>query len=95
LKYWQGLGYYTRARNIYAGAVYLIETCKGIFPNTYDEILKIKGVGSYTAAAIASFAFHLPYPVIDGNVFCAVLSRPMAYMILLIRLLEKENHGSC
>jgi len=74
LKYWQGLGYYTRARNIYAGAVYLIETCKGIFPNTYDEILKIKGVGSYTAAAIASFAFHLPYPVIDGNVL-RVLSR--------------------
>lgn len=74
LKYWQGLGYYTRARNIYAGAVYLIETCKGVFPDTYDEILKIKGVGSYTAAAIASFAFHLPYPVIDGNVL-RILSR--------------------
>jgi A/G-specific adenine glycosylase len=74
LRYWQGLGYYTRARNIYAGAVYLIETCRGIFPNSYDEILKIKGVGSYTAAAIASFAFHLPYPVIDGNVL-RVLSR--------------------
>ena len=74
LKYWQGLGYYTRARNIYAGAVYLMEVYHGNFPSTYEGILKIKGVGEYTAAAIASFAFHLPYAVIDGNVM-RVLTR--------------------
>lgn len=74
LKYWQGLGYYTRARNIYAAAVYLMENYQGKFPTTYNEILKIKGIGEYTAAAIASFAYQLPYAVIDGNVL-RVLSR--------------------
>ncbi len=68
LKYWQGLGYYTRARNIYAGAAYIMEKHSGIFPQNYSEILEIKGVGEYTAAAIASLAFHLPHAVIDGNV---------------------------
>ncbi len=74
LKYWQGLGYYTRARNLHAGARYLWENYGAFFPDTYDEILKIKGVGAYTAAAIASFAFGLPYPVVDGNVL-RVLAR--------------------
>ncbi len=68
LKYWQGLGYYTRARNIYLAAIYLMENHHGKFPTNYDEILKIKGIGPYTAAAIASFAYQLPYAVIDGNV---------------------------
>lgn len=72
LKYWQGLGYYTRARNLHAGARYLWDNYQGKFPDTYEEILKIKGVGRYTAAAIASFAFHLPYPVVDGNVLRVV-----------------------
>lgn len=68
LKYWQGLGYYTRARNIYAGAVYIMEKHQGKFPQIYNEILQIKGVGEYTAAAIASLAFRLPHAVVDGNV---------------------------
>lgn len=72
LKYWQGLGYYTRARNLHAGARYIWENYKGVFPDKYEEILKIKGVGVYTAAAIASFAFNLPYPVVDGNVLRVV-----------------------
>lgn len=72
LKYWQGLGYYTRARNLHAGARWLWENYGGKFPETYEEILKIKGVGTYTAAAIASFAFSLPYPVVDGNVLRVV-----------------------
>lgn len=72
LKYWQGLGYYTRARNLHAGARYIWENYKGVFPDKYEEILKIKGVGVYTAAAIASFAFSLPYPVVDGNVLRVV-----------------------
>lgn len=74
LKYWQGLGYYTRARNIYAGTVHITEKHGGVFPENYNDIIQIKGIGEYTAAAIASFAFHLPYPVIDGNVL-RVLSR--------------------
>ena len=74
LKYWQGLGYYSRARNLHAGAKYIVEQCDAIFPQSYNAILKIKGVGEYTAAAIASLAFDLPHAAVDGNVF-RVLSR--------------------
>ena len=72
LKLWQGLGYYSRARNMHAAAKQVVEL--GHFPNTYKEILKLKGVGEYTAAAISSFAYHLPHAVVDGNVY-RVLSR--------------------
>jgi A/G-specific adenine glycosylase len=74
MKCWEGLGYYSRARNLHAAAKYIAYECNEIFPNTYDEILKIKGVGAYTAAAISSFAFDLPQAVVDGNVY-RVLSR--------------------
>ena len=74
LKDWEGLGYYSRARNLHFAAQQLRTDYQGIFPHTFDEILKLKGVGEYTAAAIASFAFNLPYAVLDGNVF-RVLSR--------------------
>ncbi len=69
LRLWQGLGYYSRARNLRAAAIYIVNECGGVFPSTYEGILKMKGVGRYTAAAIASFAFRLPHPVIDGNVY--------------------------
>lgn len=69
LRLWQGLGYYSRARNLHAAAQYIMSECAGRFPSTYEGLLKLKGVGRYTAAAIASFAFRLPYPVIDGNVY--------------------------
>ena len=69
LRLWQGLGYYSRARNLHAAAQYIMNECGGVFPSSYEGILKLKGVGRYTAAAIASFAFRLPYPVIDGNVY--------------------------
>lgn len=72
LKYWQGLGYYSRARNLYAAARQIVEM--GGFPRSYELIRSLKGVGDYTAAAIASFAFDLPYAVLDGNVY-RVLSR--------------------
>ena len=72
LKCWQGLGYYSRARNLHAAARQVVE--RGGFPDTYPDIRKMKGVGDYTAAAIASFAFGLPYAVVDGNVY-RVLSR--------------------
>ena len=72
LKAWEGLGYYSRARNLQASAQ-MIEDL-GYFPTTYDEILKLKGVGPYTAGAVASIAFNEPTPAVDGNVF-RVISR--------------------
>ncbi|RMG83444.1 MAG: A/G-specific adenine glycosylase [Bacteroidetes bacterium] len=74
LKLWEGLGYYSRARNLHYTARYISEQLDGVFPNTLAGLLKLKGVGPYTAAAIASFAFDLPHAVVDGNVF-RVLSR--------------------
>ena len=74
LKLWQGLGYYSRARNLHFAAQTVVEKYGGIFPSRYEDILSLKGVGEYTAAAIASFAFDEPYAVVDGNVF-RVLSR--------------------
>lgn len=73
-KLWEGLGYYSRCRNLIAAANYISKEKKGNFPDTYQEILALKGVGPYTAAAISSFAFNLPHAVVDGNVF-RVLAR--------------------
>lgn len=72
LKLWQGLGYYTRARNLHAAAKQIVEM--GKFPDTLEGIKSLKGVGDYTAAAIGSFAFDIPAAVVDGNVY-RVLSR--------------------
>jgi A/G-specific adenine glycosylase len=73
-KLWEGLGYYSRCRNLLATARFISKELKGKFPTDYEAILKLKGVGRYTAAAIASFAYNMPYAVVDGNVF-RVLSR--------------------
>ena len=73
-KLWEGLGYYTRCRNLIATAKRIDAEYNGEFPNTYEKILSLKGIGPYTAAAIASFAFGLPHAVVDGNV-TRVLSR--------------------
>jgi A/G-specific adenine glycosylase len=77
LKYWQGLGYYSRARNLHKTARIVMEQYGGAFPQDYREVLQLKGVGEYTAAAIVSFAWNKPYPAVDGNVF-RVLSRLFA-----------------
>lgn len=69
LKVWQGLGYYSRARNMHAAAQQIMSQHQGCFPEKYDDIRALKGVGDYTAAAICSMAFQLPYPAIDGNAF--------------------------
>ncbi len=69
LRLWQGLGYYSRARNMHTAAVQVMQQFNGSFPADFESLKKLKGVGEYTAAAIASFAFHLPHPVVDGNVF--------------------------
>ncbi|MEZ5047250.1 MAG: A/G-specific adenine glycosylase [Chitinophagaceae bacterium] len=73
-KLWQGLGYYNRCRNMLSTARYITNELQGRFPNEYEDILKLKGIGAYTAAAIASFAFEKPHAVVDGNVV-RVLSR--------------------
>ena len=68
LRVWQGLGYYSRARNMHAAAQQVMDLHQGQFPSQYEDIRKLKGIGDYTAAAIASIAFGLPYPAVDGNV---------------------------
>ena len=74
LKLWQGLGYYSRARNLHKTAQYIATELNGVFPDNYKDLLQLKGVGDYTAAAIASFSYNEVVPVVDGNVF-RVLSR--------------------
>ena len=74
LKLWQGLGYYSRARNLHETAKYIVRNYDGIFPSTYDGLIELKGVGDYTASAIGSICFDLPNAVVDGNVY-RVLSR--------------------
>ncbi|MBQ9470605.1 MAG: A/G-specific adenine glycosylase [Bacteroidales bacterium] len=69
MKVWQGLGYYTRASNLHAGAQQVVAQHGGELPRTYDKLLKIKGLGAYSAAAVASFAFGEAVPAIDGNVY--------------------------
>lgn len=72
LKVWEGLGYYSRARNIQAAAKQIMEEFNGVFPSTVDEIRSLKGIGPYTAGAISSIAFEIPEPAIDGNVMRVV-----------------------
>ena len=74
LKLWEGLGYYSRARNLHFTAKYIVSELNGVFPTNYKDLLILKGIGTYTASAIASFAYDIPKAVIDGNVI-RVLSR--------------------
>lgn len=105
LKCWQGLGYYSRARNLHATAKQIVKNYGGNFPASYNELLKLKGIGPYTAAAIASLAFGLPHAVVDGNVY-RILSRYFGiqtpidsakgkeeFSKLANRLLKKQNPG--
>lgn len=77
MQMWQGLGYYSRARNLHFTAKEITKTYKGEFPKSYSDIRNLKGIGDYTAAAIASIAYNLPHAVVDGNVY-RVLSRLFA-----------------
>lgn len=72
LKLWQGLGYYSRARNLHASAKYIVNDLGGVFPSTFNDLLKLKGVGDYTASAIASISFNEATAVVDGNVYRAL-----------------------
>jgi A/G-specific adenine glycosylase len=78
LRLWQGLGYYNRARNMHATSKFISEKCGGRFPATAQELQELKGIGAYTAAAIASFAYREAVPVLDGNVI-RVLSRFLGF----------------
>jgi A/G-specific adenine glycosylase len=69
LKLWQGLGYYSRARNLYYSSKIIVNKFNGVFPNDYKSIIELKGIGEYTASAIASIAFNQPYAAVDGNIF--------------------------
>ncbi len=68
LKVWEGLGYYSRARNMHSAAKDLVKNNHGKFPDSFSGLMEMKGVGSYTAAAISSIAFNEPQAVVDGNV---------------------------
>ena len=91
LKLWQGLGYYSRARNLHYSAKYIVKYYDGKFPKQYQNILNLKGVGTYTAAAIASFSFGLAYAVVDGNVI-RVLSRFFGIQIPFDTALGKKKY---
>lgn len=104
-KLWEGLGYYSRCRNLIETAKKIVKDFDGRFPSSYDEIKKLKGIGPYTAAAISSFAFNLPHAVVDGNVE-RVLARYFGvtapvdtstgktfYATMASALLDKKNPG--
>lgn len=106
LKLWQGLGYYSRARNLHFSAKYIVNELNGNFPPTYKELLKLKGVGDYTASAIASICFNEPTAVVDGNVY-RVLARYFGintainssagikeFKLLAQHLIDEENPGT-
>lgn len=105
LKIWQGLGYYSRARNLHTGAKMVVQEFNGIFPQSANELKKIKGIGDYTSAAIASIAFNEIVPAIDGNAY-RVLSRiygiqtpidtstgKKQFKELAEKLIDKQNPG--
>ena len=104
-KLWEGLGYYSRCRNLIETARFISKKLNGKFPETFERILELRGVGHYTAAAIASFAYNLPHAVVDGNVF-RVLSRVFGvkkpidsadgkrlFSRLAVKLLDKRQPG--
>ena len=105
-KLWEGLGYYTRCKNLIATAKTIMKEHGGKFPKEYEAILTLKGIGPYTAAAIASFAFNLPYAVVDGNVFRVLarffgISKPIdstegkkLFTSLAHELLDKKQPGT-
>jgi A/G-specific adenine glycosylase len=91
-KMWEGLGYYSRCKNLIETAKVISNKYAGVFPNTYNEILALKGIGAYTAAAITSFAYNLPYAVVDGNV-TRVLSRYFGIKIAIDTSIGKKHYA--
>tara|TARA_R110001583_G_scaffold61034_2_gene180866 strand:+ start:7755 stop:8795 length:1041 start_codon:yes stop_codon:yes gene_type:complete len=106
LKLWQGLGYYSRARNLHFSSKYIMNELHGEFPTTYNELIKLKGVGDYTASAIASICFNEATAVVDGNVYRALsryfgISTPInstkgikEFKLLAQQLIDVKNPGT-
>ena len=106
LKLWQGLGYYSRARNLHKTAICISDNLNGVFPNNYTDLKKLKGIGDYTASAIASFCFNKPTATVDGNVYRVLaryfnISTPInspkgitEFKELAQLLIDKENPGT-
>ncbi|MFZ1528874.1 MAG: A/G-specific adenine glycosylase [Ferruginibacter sp.] len=104
-KLWEGLGYYSRCRNLLETARHIVNQMKGVFPQDFEKILKLRGIGPYTAAAIASFAYDLPHAVVDGNVMRVLarffgISEPIdstngkkLFAALAQQLLDKKKPG--
>lgn len=93
LSLWQGLGYYSRARNLHKTALQVVDEFNGVFPKTYKELLDLKGVGPYTAAAIASFAYKEQVAVVDGNVY-RVLARVFGIYEDITQNSSKKNFAT-
>ena len=105
LKLWQGLGYYSRARNLHACSRQVVQEYNGKFPDDYESLLKLKGIGKYTAAAIGSMAYGLVVPVVDGNVFRVIsrvfgieddIAEPKSWKVFFKQasdLIDKNNPG--
>ena len=89
LKAWEGLGYYSRVRNMQKAAQEIMENFGGVFPDNHKDILSLKGIGPYTAGAIASIAFGLPEPAVDGNVMLLWLGFSRSITILVTLKIEK------
>ncbi len=89
-KMWEGLGYYTRVKNLHLTAQKIYYDFNGVFPETYDDLIKLKGIGPYTAAALASFGYNLPHAVVDGNVY-RVLSRFFGITVPIDSSVGKKN----
>ena len=103
-KLWEGLGYYSRVRNLKKAAIRIMEDHDGVFPKTFAEVLALPGIGDYTAGAICSIAFGLPTPAVDGNVLrvcsrltadAAPIDKPQTKKDLTTRLAEVYPAGRC
>lgn len=95
LKIWQGLGYYSRARNMHFAARQIVHNHGGIFPSAYADIRNLKGIGEYTAAAVASIAFQLPHPAVDGNVLRFVARYTGNFNNIALGSTRKEVENFC
>ena len=97
-KLWEGLGYYSRVRNLKKAAIVIMEAYGGVFPGTYEEIISLPGIGAYTAGAVCSIAFGMPTPAVDGNVQRARLAgqrRTLGGVVgLLFHAVERIERGS-
>jgi len=103
LRYWQGLGYYSRARNLHRAAQQIMSAHNGIFPRDFNDLRSLPGIGDYTAGAIAAFAYNMPYPALDGNVYrvlarltdCEIAfdtsSRKRHFLQIAEQMLDRDN----